>query len=311
MSDNLLDGARTGVWGVFNDTADLPNVAGSATQSRFLKPSHLAIGVFSGTASIKICTTATQGAAVWADVAYAGASITGNLTLSGTLQAEQLTSTDDLTVTDAITAASLTATGTVQAEHLYTTDDLVVDGLATVGETLGVTGATTLTGGLVGTEEQRIAVIDGPIVATTGTDVTYAAAGDEYLTELVIRRNVTLTGAALLNGPTVATDSVIYALWDSSGSLVANTALAGTTTSGADAWQQIAFTSAYAAVPGRYFLGVQANGTTDDFHAIAAGGTKATQTNTTDRGSFGTISDLAAVPTAFAADVGPIMYVYE
>ena len=37
-----------------------------------------------------------------------------------------------------------TATGTVQAEHLYSTDDLVVDGLATIGETLGVTGIATI-----------------------------------------------------------------------------------------------------------------------------------------------------------------------
>lgn len=36
---------------------------------------------------------------------------------------------------------NLTATGTVQAEQLTTTDDLTVTGLATVGETLVVTGA--------------------------------------------------------------------------------------------------------------------------------------------------------------------------
>ena len=56
-------------------------------------------------------------------------SLTGaiNITASGTVQAEQLTTTDDLSVGD----------------------DLSVTGLATIGETLGVTGTTTLTGALV------------------------------------------------------------------------------------------------------------------------------------------------------------------
>jgi len=42
-------------------------------------------------------------------------------------------------------AVNITASGTVQAEQLTTTDDATITGAATVGETLGVTGTTTLT----------------------------------------------------------------------------------------------------------------------------------------------------------------------
>lgn len=187
---------------------------------------------------------------------------------------------------------------------------IVKDVNTALATAISTTSTVTATGGFVGSTADRIPTLAGEILATTGTDVAYANAGDEYVCELIIPRNKTLTGAAILNGPLVATDKLIFALWNESGTLVANTALAGTTTAGADAWQQIAFTSTYAAVSGRYFLGVQSNGTTDNFHAIAAGGVQSTQLNTTDQGSFGTISNLAAVPSSFTANVGPIMYVY-
>lgn len=171
------------------------------------------------------------------------------------------------------------------------------------------TGTVTAAGGYVGTGPTRIGVVDGVITATTGTDVGYVA-GDKFVSEIVIPYNVTLTGAAILNGPTVGTDSVIVCLFDSTGAAVATSALAGTATSGADAWQEVDFTSTYAATSGRYFVGVQGNGTTDNFHALAAGGLNSTAQNTDDNGSFGTVSDIGTPPTSFTADVGPVMYVY-
>lgn len=245
-------------WGIYESTAELPNVAGASVQTHQLDRGDLAVVAAASSVEVYACTSPAYGAATWAEVPYAG--------------------------------------GTIDSLSL--------------GGTLAVTGATTLTGGLVGTGLTRVATRPGNITATTGTDVAPSAAGDEYLAELVIQYNRTLTGAAILNGPTVGTDKWIFALWDSSGALVANTALAGTTTSGADTWQQIAFASTYAALPGRYFLGVQSNGTTDNFHAIAGLNLASTQLATTDQGSFGTVSDLAAVPSTFTVNVGPIMYVY-
>ena len=134
-------------------------------------------------------------------------------TFTGTVSAEQLTSTDDLTVaglatigetlavtgvatftaqsvhnggmstgalvlndgsiTDTSGAISfgnenLTTTGTVSAEQLTSTDDLTVSGLATIGETLTVTGNTHIKGGLLEVGEHGVAgaqiVSDGDLV---------------------------------------------------------------------------------------------------------------------------------------------------
>ena len=49
------------------------------------------------------------------------------------------------TTSGTISCAGITATGTVSAEQLTTTDDCSIAGLATVGETLGVTGVATFT----------------------------------------------------------------------------------------------------------------------------------------------------------------------
>ena len=239
----------------------------------------------------------------------------GNTLVAGTLDV----TLDFAVATNKFTVAASTG-NTLVAGTLDVTSDFDVNSAnftiaAATGNTLcagtmGITGATTLTGGLVGVDSLRLPVVTGIILATTGTDVAYATAGDQYVIEIIIRYNTTFTGAALLNGPTVGNDNVIYALWNQAGTRVASTSLSGVAIAGADAWQQIAFTAPYEAIPGRYFIGIQGSGTTDNFHALAAGNVPSTQLNTTDQGSFGTVSTLAAVPTAFVADVGPFMYLY-
>lgn len=202
------------------------------------------------------------------------------------------------------------AVGALDAAISSTKDISTAANISTTNSgTITSDGPLTATGGYVGTGMTRIGVVDGVIEADTGTDTTYVA-GDKFVTEIVIPYNVTLTGAAILNGPTVGTDKVNVALFDSSGQLVANSDTAGTTTSGADSWQEVAFTDTYDATSGRYFVAVQGNGTTDNFHTLSAGGLNSTVQNTDDNGSFGTLSNISSPPTTFTADVGPIMYLY-
>jgi hypothetical protein len=142
-----------------------------------------------------------------------------------------------------------------------------------------------------------------------GTSTTLTA-GTIYWAEVFIPRNITLTGVGVLNGATVGTDKWIFALYDSDGgAVVANSALTGVTSSGANAFQEIAFTGTYAAVgPARYWIALQSNGTTDNIRTVAAS-TFIDVLTTSATGAFGTLTSLTP-PTTFTADKGPLAYVY-
>ena len=182
-------------------------------------------------------------------------------------------------------------------------------GAVTAATTLAVTGATTLTGGLVANTLARLSTIPIGSVAygSLGTSAVHVA-GTVYYTEIFIPANKTLTGVSVLNGATVGTDNLIVALYNNAGTLVANSALAGTLSAGANAFQDIPFTATYAAVgPGRYWVSVSCNGTTATTRRIAAN----TFLNRTGSavGVFGTLAAITP-PTTFTADVGPIAAVY-
>ena len=142
-----------------------------------------------------------------------------------------------------------------------------------------------------------------------GTSTT-PTAGTTYCADVFIPRNVTLTGIGVLNAATVGTNKWVVGLYSAAGGTVlANSNLSGAMSSGADAFQEVAFTGTYAAVgPAQYFACAQLDGNTDRFRTIAASTyidvlTKATA------GSFGTMPSLT-VPTTFTSDTGPIAYVY-
>lgn len=182
-------------------------------------------------------------------------------------------------------------------------------GAVTMATTLAVTGATTLTGGLVATTLARLSTIPIGSVAygSLGTSAVHVA-GTLYYTEIWLPANKTITGISVLNGATVGTDNLIVALYSNAGALLASSALAGTLSAGANAFQDIAFTAPYAAVgPGRYWVVVQCNGTTATTRRIAA----STFLNRTGSavGVFGTLAAITP-PTTFTADVGPIAAVY-
>lgn len=170
--------------------------------------------------------------------------------------------------------------------------------MATVGQKIAVTS---------GRSRYSTVPIGAVAYGSVGTNTT-PVAGTIYWAELSIPREVTLTGAAALNGGTVGTDKVLLGLYDSSGALVANTLAAGTTTSGTDAFQAIAFTATVKVQPGRYWLAAQFDGTTTRFRTIATL-TNIDSLTASATGTFGTLTALT-VPTTITADKGPVGYVY-
>lgn len=134
-------------------------------------------------------------------------------------------------------------------------------------------------------------------------------AGTLNLTEIFVPYQNTWTGIGVLNGTTVGTNNFIVALYGSDGSLLANSALAGTLSAGASVFQNIAFTSAITLLPGRYFLGVQSNGTTATLrHLLVANG--AVPCTSAVAGTFGTLPDPITPPTTFTTAVGVITQLY-
>ena len=158
---------------------------------------------------------------------------------------------------------------------------------------------------------------NGPILAfaSLGTNTTLVA-GTQYRCEIYVPYLQTWTGISLLNGATVGTDNHLVALYDTNGAFIASSALAGSLSAGANAFQDRAFvapgTSTAQAVtlpPGRYFIVAQSNGTTATLRTWAAanGGNQMTGSAT---GTFGTLATSFTPPTTFTADVGPIARLY-
>lgn len=156
----------------------------------------------------------------------------------------------------------------------------------------------------------RLPVIALGSAALTGYETNGVAqtAGTFNFVEIYVPYLQTWTGAGVLNGTTVGTNKWIVAVWGTNGALIANSAVAGTLSAGASAMQNIAFTSAVTLIPGRYFLGVQADGATDTIrHILSANG--AVPCTGTLAGTFGTVPAITPT-TTFTTAVGPIMQLY-
>lgn len=144
--------------------------------------------------------------------------------------------------------------------------------------------------------------------ASLGTNTTRTA-GTMYFSEIYVPHYNLWTGIGFLNGATVGTDNLMVMLYSSDGRLIANSAVAGELSAGANAFQNIAFTSTVYLAPGRYFGAVQGAGTTATIRTQAAtmGGNMMTGSVA---GTFGTVPATITVPTTFTADVGPIFRLY-
>lgn len=147
--------------------------------------------------------------------------------------------------------------------------------------------------------------------ALTGyeTNGVTQTAGQWNYTEIFVPYWNTWKGAGVLNGTTVGTSKHLLALWGTNGTLLANTAVAGTTTAGASVMQNIAFTAPILLPPGRYFIGAQLDVATDTIrHLLAANGSFAI--NGTQAGTFGTVPNITTVSTTFTTAVSPICQLY-
>jgi len=212
---------------------------------------------------------------------------------------------DDGALTDAATATfDVRAGRVVEAASIAGTDGVwirVRDNSPDIADIVATTG--------LRTGPLRVSNIPiGPVaLASLGTDAVHVA-GSVYVAELYLPEPMTATGVAILNGATVGTDNLIGCLFSSEGVVLATSDLAGTASAGADAFQSLAFDpDPIALSPGRYFIGVQCDDTTDTTRRIAA----STYLNAASvtAGAFGTIADITA-PTTTTATAGPIGYLY-
>lgn len=147
----------------------------------------------------------------------------------------------------------------------------------------------------------------GPPGATTDGNDTTPVSGTIYVAGIYLPENKTLTGVSFMNGTVAGTDKVITALYSTAGVLLANSATAGTTPSGVDAFQRVDFTSTFAAKgPQAYYLAIQFNGTTTRFNTHPLGA----HNTISQTGVFATLAALSPLPTTFVANVGPIAAVY-
>lgn len=208
--------------------------------------------------------------------------------------------------------------------------DLIRQGLASAAQTTAVPAisgaplAVATQGGNVFPIQQvgisTPAYLQGPSIwptialgsaALTGheTNGVTQTAGQWNYGEIYVPYLNTWKGAGVLNGTTVGTSKYIVALWGTNGTLLANSAVAGATSSGASVMQNLAFLNPILLIPGRYFVGLQMDVATDTVrHALVANGSNIICG--TQSGTFGTIPNITTVSTTFTTAVAPIMQLY-
>ena len=151
----------------------------------------------------------------------------------------------------------------------------------------------------------------GNVVAPAAvTDVS----GKLWFSQIYVGDTTLSTGACILSGSGGSTDSQIFAIWDVTGKLLANSALAGavgaTSLMSCQAWVSPIVLPG----PNSYFIGIQGNGTTAaTFSAYKTGGAPTGYlTGVQTGGTFGTIANISSanIPTTFTTAVGPYMSLY-
>lgn len=190
--------------------------------------------------------------------------------------------------------------------------ELLLDATGALAETLKA-GATKIAGFSPTTVTSGTAPLHfyaggvAPLVTTTGTDTT-GIATVTWINELIIPCNATLTGISYLIGSVGGTDHVVVVLFDSSGAVVAHSALDSSVTVGTTAtMQRVPFTATYTALgPAKYYVGISTSGTTAKIRTQAFGD------NDTGQITGGTFNTLVALtpPSTFTASQGPICMAY-
>lgn len=181
-------------------------------------------------------------------------------------------------------------------------------GAVTMASTLGVTGATTLTGGIAPTSAPT-GICNWPnVAATSGTDTT-PANGTQFVTAIYVPVNKTITNINYLIGSVGGTDRVYGVLYSSSGAVLANTSLSsgGAVVGTAANIQTLALTSTYAAVgPRLFFVGISMNGNTARLRTVPAHCQQGLFCGQVSQ-SHGTVAAITP-PSTFTADKGPVVF---
>lgn len=205
---------------------------------------------------------------------------------------------------------------------------LVAQGLATYNSTVSTTPTVvppvtgTITAGTYGPAVLYNIPMGAAALTGFETNGVTQTAFRLHLTEIYVPHWNTWTGAAALNGTTVGTDKVVLFLFNTGGYLVANTAIAGTTTANASTFQQIAFGATVTLAPGRYFIGVMLDTGTDTIrHVLSANGAAPRCSQLTAVASFAAAltayqaatatSPSITVPTSFTTALAPIVQLYS
>ncbi len=173
------------------------------------------------------------------------------------------------------------------------------------------TTRTLVTGSTSGANGFRYPDTGGTALTALETSGTAPAANTQiYCTEVDVPFNMYLQGLAPLNGTTVGTDKHWVILYDSAGAVLATSAVAGATTSGASTYQKYNFISPYYAVgPARYFACVGTNGTTDTIRHAATGTNDNILGGAVTGQVFGT-SAAITVPSTFTTVKAPYFMAY-
>ena len=141
-----------------------------------------------------------------------------------------------------------------------------------------------------------------------GTSTTFVN-GTVYVASVFVPQTMLVTGVSTLVNGTVGTNNFLAAIYDATGALLANSAVAGAVTAGANTFNDRALTAAFVLTgPARYFIGVQGNGTTDGIRTVAVS-TFIDLTGNSRTGTFGTLPAIT-VPTTLTADTAPISCLY-
>lgn len=191
-------------------------------------------------------------------------------------------------------------------ESVVVTGAATFSGAATFASAITPAGGVAAGGGFTANPRVIHTGAQPPMVSTDGTNATPSAT-ETYISQVFVPANMTITGVSIFNGATVGTDKGCVFLADSTGAVVAQSAAAGATTSGADSYQDYAFTSAYSAKgPATYYVCYQMNGTTDRYNAHTFGRFGASKKTGT---TFGALTTITA-PTTFTTALGPMATLY-
>lgn len=188
------------------------------------------------------------------------------------------------------------ATAYTQSSTVGTWDALIVPSIATSGSLL---------------RYSSIPIGDTAYgsIGTNTTDIN----GQVWVTSIYIPVQKTITKLGVLQGGTATTDSVVMGIYNASGTLIGNTALAGTILSGANTFLEVALANptggSLTLTPGIYYLSVQGNGTTAGAIRTVATATFINVVSQVNAGVFGTLPAITP-PTTFTAGQAPVMSVF-